>query len=104
MDSHFGTIHLVTLSLMRPYAHLVKSLVLSKYDGVFQGLKSLLDVGDGKGIMAEALSGAFPHLRCTVLDLPPVVANLNSTKNVDFVGGKMFESIPSADAVLLKVY
>ncbi|KAI3839610.1 hypothetical protein MKW92_041402 [Papaver armeniacum] len=37
-----------------------------------------------------------------VLDPPNVVANLQGTSNVVFIGGDMFESIPHADAVLLK--
>ncbi|KAI3839609.1 hypothetical protein MKW92_041401 [Papaver armeniacum] len=78
------------------------SVILNEGKGVFDNLKSLVDVGGGTGTTAHAVVGAFPHLNCMVLDLPNVVANLQGTSNVVFIGGDMFESIPHADAVLLK--
>ena len=53
--------------------------------------------------MAKAISEAFPHIDCTVFDLPHVVSNLQGSKNLKYVGGDMFEAVPPADAVLLKV-
>jgi len=52
-----------------------------------------------------AIAAAFPCLKCTVLDLPHVVAKAPSSSigNVQFVGGDMFESIPPANVVFLKV-
>jgi hypothetical protein len=87
---------------------------------VFGGgrLTSLVDVGGGHGAAAIAIANAFPHIKCTVLDLKQVIDNkvppaatvgtdriINSTAAtaVQFVVGDMFESIPPADAVLLRV-
>jgi len=70
---------------------------------VFEGLGSLVDVGGGTGAVSKLLHQSFPHLKCIVLDQPQVVANFTTTQNLSFVGGDMFDSIPSADAVLLKV-
>ena len=72
--------------------------------GVFKGIVSLVDVGGGDGTMAKALAEAHPELKCIVLNLPHVVEGLqgNEPRLVD-VGGDMFESIPSAQAVLLKL-
>ncbi|KAL6330121.1 hypothetical protein AAG906_040041 [Vitis piasezkii] len=53
---------------------------------------------EGKG----AIANAFPHLNCTVLDLPHVVAGLQGSKNLNYFAGDMFEAIPPADAILLK--
>ncbi|MCL7047755.1 hypothetical protein MKW94_005639 [Papaver nudicaule] len=78
------------------------SVILNEGKGVFDNLKSLVDVGGGTGTTAHAVIGAFPHINCMVLDLPNVVANLQGTANVVFIGGDMFESIPRADAVLMK--
>ncbi|KAI3892552.1 hypothetical protein MKX03_021193 [Papaver bracteatum] len=78
------------------------SVILNEGKGVFDNLKSLVDVGGGTGTTANAVVGAFPNLDCMVLDLPNVVANLQGTSNVVFIGGDMFESIPRADAVLMK--
>jgi 2,7,4'-trihydroxyisoflavanone 4'-O-methyltransferase/isoflavone 4'-O-methyltransferase len=63
----------------------------------------LVDVGGGTGVVAKLIHEAFPDIKCTVLDQPQVVGNLTGNKNLNFVGGDMFKSIPHADAVLLKV-
>ncbi|KAK4361153.1 hypothetical protein RND71_020105 [Anisodus tanguticus] len=63
---------------------------------------TLVDVGSGTGVIAKTIVAAFPHLKCTVLDLPHVVANMPETENLKYVGGDMFQSIPSADAILFK--
>lgn len=76
----------------------------SKCKEVFKGLNSLVDVGGSTGIMAKAISEKFPNMKCTVLDLPHVVAGLQNDKNLNFLAGNMFDYIPPADAVLLKVY
>ncbi|CAN4078867.1 unnamed protein product [Withania somnifera] len=69
---------------------------------VFEGLNSLVDVGGRTGIIAKTILESFPHLKCIVLDLPHVVANMPQSDNLSFVGGDMFQSIPHADAILLK--
>ncbi|CAJ1939170.1 unnamed protein product [Sphenostylis stenocarpa] len=77
-------------------------MALEECKHVFEGLGSLVDVGGGNGALTRLINEAFPHLKCTVFDQPHVVANLTGTENLNFVGGDMFKSIPSADAVLLK--
>jgi trans-resveratrol di-O-methyltransferase len=79
------------------------SFVVEDYKPIFEGLGSLVDVGGGNGTVARIISQAFPHIKCTVFDLPHVVANLPETTNLKYVGGDMFQSIPSADAILFKV-
>ncbi|XP_027063695.2 trans-resveratrol di-O-methyltransferase-like [Coffea arabica] len=83
-------------------ARLVSSMVIKDSKHVFEGLNSLVDVGGGTGTFTEAIADAFPRLKCTVLDLPHVVDGLESSKNLAYVGGDMFEAIPPADTVLLK--
>ncbi|XP_025824903.1 5-pentadecatrienyl resorcinol O-methyltransferase-like [Panicum hallii] len=77
-------------------------IVLRECAEVFHGISSLVDVAGGLGGAATSIAKAFPELRCTVLDLPHVVANAPSGGNVQFVEGDMFQSIPPADAVFLK--
>jgi trans-resveratrol di-O-methyltransferase len=79
------------------------SLVVKDYKSIFDGLGSLVDVGGGTGTVAKIISEEFPHIICTVFDLPHVVANLTDSQNLKYVGGDMFHSIPSADAVMFKV-
>ncbi|KAL4291524.1 hypothetical protein GQ457_14G021520 [Hibiscus cannabinus] len=83
-------------------ARLVSSVLIDKCKGSFEGLDSLVDVGGGTGTVGKAIAHAFPHLNCTVLDLPHVVAGLKDSGNLKYVGGDMFEDVPAADAVLLK--
>jgi hypothetical protein len=72
---------------------------------IFHGLSSLVDVGGGHGAAAQVIANAFPRIKCTVLDLPHVIdqGTTHDYGNLRFVAGDMFESIPPADAVLLKV-
>ncbi|KAK7312840.1 hypothetical protein VNO77_37019 [Canavalia gladiata] len=81
---------------------LISSVVIEKCKEVFKGLESLVDVGGGMGTMVKAIANSFPQLKCIVFDLPHVVADLQGTQNVKFVGGDMFEAIPPADSILLK--
>ncbi|XP_015938477.1 isoflavone 7-O-methyltransferase [Arachis duranensis] len=78
-------------------------LALEDHNMVFEGLETIVDVGGGTGTTAQIISEKFPTLKCIVFDLPHVVKNLKGCNNLSFVGGDMFESIPKADAILLKV-
>ncbi|XP_037416715.1 trans-resveratrol di-O-methyltransferase-like [Triticum dicoccoides] len=70
---------------------------------LFRGIASLVDVGGGSGAAARAIAAAFPHVKCSVLELPHVVASVPpGDGGVEFVAGDMFERVPKADAVLLK--
>ncbi|KAM0922026.1 hypothetical protein ACQ4PT_006435 [Festuca glaucescens] len=70
---------------------------------LFRGLASLVDVGGGSGGAAKAIAAAFPHVRCSVLEVPHVVASVPpGDGGVEFVAGDMFDHVPKADAVLLK--
>lgn len=82
---------------------LVTEVLIKECKGVFEGLTSLVDVGGGTGTVSRAIAKTFPQLKCTVFDLPNVVAGLEGTENLKFVGGDMFKSIPPTNAILLKV-
>lgn len=83
----------------------VMDVLVRDHSDVFRGLASLVDVGGGSGGAARAIAAAFPHLKCSVLELPHVVAAVPAGElgGVEFVAGDMFEHVPKADAVLLKV-
>nr|AXK92565.1 rankinidine/humantenine-11-O-methyltransferase [Gelsemium sempervirens] len=80
----------------------IKHVLINDYKFVFEGLISLVDVGGGTGTVARAIAETFPKLKCTVYDLPQVVANLQGSENFEFVAGDMFKEIPTANAILLK--
>ena len=83
---------------------LMELIVRGHGQDLFRGLASLVDVGGGSGGAAKAIAAAFPHVKCSVLELPHVVASVPpGDGSVEFVAGDMFEHVPKADAVLLKV-
>nr|CAB3476001.1 unnamed protein product [Digitaria exilis] len=69
---------------------------------LFQGVSSLIDVAGGFGAAAHAISKAFPHVRCSVLDLAHVVEKAPGDTDVKYIAGDMFESIPPANVIFLK--
>ncbi|KAM7271782.1 hypothetical protein ACFE04_030996 [Oxalis oulophora] len=81
---------------------LIFHVMIQKCRGVFEGLSSLVDVGGANGILASSIAQEFPEIECFVFDLPHVVADHRDADNLKFVGGDMFQAIPSADAILLK--
>ncbi|CAN0921675.1 Tabersonine 16-O-methyltransferase [Linum grandiflorum] len=68
-------------------------VLVSKCKSDFEGLSSIVDVGGNTGVTAKAIAEAFPDIKCTVFDLPHVIEQ----------NGDMFNQVPSADAVFLKV-
>ncbi|KAJ7947034.1 O-methyltransferase [Quillaja saponaria] len=79
------------------------TLALHDLKPIFNGLGSIVDVGGGSGTLGRIISEAFSQLKCIVFDLPHVVANLQGSEKLTYVGGDMFQSIPPADAVILKI-
>lgn len=88
-------------------SQLIRRLVTRGCPEVFEGLKSMVDVGGGAGIMAKAIMEAFPHITCTAFDLQQMVSNHQkiSKDHLNFIEGDIFEAkIPPTDAILLQVY
>lgn len=81
---------------------LLSRILIGDCKNVFDKMKSMVDVGGNTGFMAKAIADAFPHLQCAVFDLPHVVEGLKDSKNLTYIKGNMFESIPQADAIMLK--
>ncbi|KAM0941839.1 putative O-methyltransferase domain, plant methyltransferase dimerization [Dioscorea sansibarensis] len=86
-------------------SRLVHDEVMMNCRNVFMGLKSVVDEGGGTGTMVRAIVDAFPGIKCTVFDLPHVIdASEDQLADMEYVGGDMFVSVPSANAILLKVF
>ncbi|KAG8386837.1 hypothetical protein BUALT_Bualt03G0190600 [Buddleja alternifolia] len=83
-------------------ARLVTNILTKHCKHVFEGLKSMVDVGGGTGAIAKLIGDVFLEMKCIVLELPHVVVGLEGTNNLTFVGGDMFQSIPPADAIFMK--
>ncbi|KAJ1704234.1 hypothetical protein LUZ63_004013 [Rhynchospora breviuscula] len=78
------------------------NLFVKNASDTFKGVRSLVDVGGGTGALAKGIVENFPHIECTVLDLPQVVQSFPNEGLVKFVSGDMFNFIPPADMVILK--
>lgn len=84
---------------------MLDSVIATCGDDVLGGITSLVDVGGGTGAAARAIAKAFPHVDCSVLELSNVISGIRppSRDTVKYIAGDMMDSIPPADAVLLKV-
>ncbi|PIA55599.1 hypothetical protein AQUCO_00700125v1 [Aquilegia coerulea] len=83
-------------------AKIVGNAVLLNYENGFDGVKSLVDVGGGLGLMIGEIVKAHPHISGINFDLPHVVATAPEYPGVVHVSGNMFLEIPEADAVIMK--
>ena len=71
---------------------------------VFNGIETIVDVGGGDGTSLSLLVKACPWIaRGVNFDLPHVVCVAKESDRVENVGGDMFDSIPKADAAIIKV-
>ncbi|CAA7391548.1 unnamed protein product [Spirodela intermedia] len=75
--------------------------MLETYRG-FDRLGVLVDVGGGIGATLNMIISKHPSIKGINFDLPHVIADAPSFPGVEHVGGDMFESVPSGDAILMK--
>ncbi|KAM6583758.1 hypothetical protein CsatB_010760 [Cannabis sativa] len=80
---------------------LVLKKILEVYKG-FENLGKVVDVGGGLGGTLNQITSKYPHLKGINFDLPHVVEHAPSYPGVEHVGGDMFESVPSGDAIFMK--
>ena len=81
----------------------IKAVIAAYKDG-FGGIGTLVDVGGGTGGGVAEVVKAYPHIKGVNFDLPHVLATAPEYDGVSHVGGDMFDSIPYADAIFMKVY
>uniref|UniRef100_A0A199UA37 O-methyltransferase domain-containing protein n=1 Tax=Manihot esculenta TaxID=3983 RepID=A0A199UA37_MANES len=86
---------------MACHARIAVPRMIEKCPEVFDGVKTLVDVGGGNGTSLSLLVKAFPWIQGINFDLPHVVSTAIECDGVTHVGGDMFESVPKADAVVL---
>ncbi|XP_068645301.1 (RS)-norcoclaurine 6-O-methyltransferase-like [Aristolochia californica] len=83
-------------------ARILTSSFVRECGDMLAGIGSIVDVGGGTGATMQAVAKAFPQIKCTVFDLPHVIEASSQLPDIANVKGDMFESVPAADAVLLK--
>ena len=84
-------------------SRIVVRAVLEEYGDGFSCFGSLVDVGGGTGAIVSEIVKSHPHIKGINFDLPHVVSTAPAYPGVSHVGGNMFDSIPNADAVFMKV-
>ncbi|KAJ6386129.1 hypothetical protein OIU77_029153 [Salix suchowensis] len=84
-------------------ARLVVPEIVEGCPEVFDGVRTLVDVGGGNGTTLQMLVKAFPWIQGINFDLPYVVSVAPESEGVKHVGGDFFEYVPKADAAFLKV-
>jgi hypothetical protein len=80
----------------------VELIAVRKYEG-FKDIKTLVDVGGGIGRALETIMSSYPHIHGINYDLPHVIADAPTIPGIEHVSGNMFESVPSGDAIFMKV-
>uniref|UniRef100_A0A7N0UX78 O-methyltransferase n=1 Tax=Kalanchoe fedtschenkoi TaxID=63787 RepID=A0A7N0UX78_KALFE len=75
--------------------------LIRAYPEVFEGVRSVVDVGGSDGTALRILVGACPWIHGINFDLPHVVSNAQKIHGVEHVGGDMFVHVPEADAAFI---
>ncbi|KAK8945431.1 Flavone O-methyltransferase 1 [Platanthera guangdongensis] len=86
---------------MSGHSSIITNKLLEIYQG-FDGLGSLVDVGGGVGATIGKITAKYPAIRGINFDLPHVISEAPPLPGVEHVGGDMFHSIPTADAIFMK--
>nr|UQE90682.1 O-methyltransferase 1 [Dendrobium officinale] len=86
---------------MRSHSIIIMKNILKIYKG-FEDINVLVDVGGGTGGTLSMITAKHSHIKGINFDLPHVIAQAPSLPGVEHVGGDVFESIPSGEALLLK--
>ncbi|WJX10570.1 hypothetical protein P8452_01274 [Trifolium repens] len=76
--------------------------VLTLYKG-FEGVSTLVDVGGGVGNALKQIISEYPSIKGINFDLPQVIQDAQPHPGIEHVEGSMFESVPTGDAILLKL-
>jgi hypothetical protein len=106
LDSHPEAAALVNDSMSRAASFIAAAFVRA-YD--VSGIKRLVDVGGGHGVLIRAVLETHPHMRGVVFDLPSVIestrarlADAGLTDRCDAIAGDFSEAVPAGgDAYLL---
>ncbi|GMH17327.1 hypothetical protein Nepgr_019168 [Nepenthes gracilis] len=80
----------------------MNKIVLS-YGCGFENIRQLVDVGGGVGDALKTIVSKYPHIKGINYDLPHVIQHAIPCSGVEHIGGDMFESVPSGDAIWMKV-
>ncbi|KAK1285735.1 Caffeic acid 3-O-methyltransferase [Acorus calamus] len=83
------------------HSTIVLKKILDTYKG-FDGLSTIVDVGGGVGGTLKMILSKHTSIKGINFDLPHVIEVAPAITGVEHVGGDMFESVPSGDAIFMK--
>ncbi|XP_062191784.1 caffeic acid 3-O-methyltransferase-like [Phragmites australis] len=86
---------------MKNHSIIITKKLLEFYTG-FEGVGTLVDVGGGIGATLHAITSHHSHIKGINFDLPHVISEAPPFPGVQHVGGDMFQSVPTGDAILMK--
>eukprot|EP00249_Psilotum_nudum_P029177 c39577_g1_i1 orf=291-1427(+) len=86
---------------MSSHTKLLMQTLLEVYDS-FSNIHTLVDVGGGTGSCLHMIISKHTHIRGINFDQPHVVEAAPAYPGIEHIGGDMFESVPSADAIFMK--
>ncbi|CAN0922788.1 Caffeic acid 3-O-methyltransferase [Linum grandiflorum] len=86
---------------MSDHSTITMKKILETYTG-FDSLKSLVDVGGGTGAVLSMILSKHPSIKGINFDLPHVIEDAPALPGVQHVGGDMFASVPTGDAIFMK--
>ncbi|GAB4839065.1 hypothetical protein Ancab_039877 [Ancistrocladus abbreviatus] len=80
---------------------LVMKKIMQSYKN-FDDINQLVDVGGGVGATLKTITSQYPHIKGINYDLPHVIQQAIPAPGVEHIGGDMFHSVPSGEAIWLK--
>ncbi|XP_061359228.1 cathecol O-methyltransferase 1-like [Gastrolobium bilobum] len=80
---------------------IIMKRILEVYQG-FEHVTRLVDVGGGLGVNLKLITSKYPHVKGINFDLPHVIQHAPLCAGVEHVGGDMFQSVPTGDAIFMK--
>jgi caffeic acid 3-O-methyltransferase len=86
---------------MSDHSAITMKKILETYKG-FEGLTSIVDVGGGTGAVLTMILSKYPSIKGINFDLPHVIEDAPSYPGLEHVGGDMFVSVPTGDAIFMK--
>ncbi|CAI9086992.1 OLC1v1020943C1 [Oldenlandia corymbosa var. corymbosa] len=86
---------------MSNHSTITMKKILEVYDG-FRGLNTVVDVGGGTGATLNMIISKYPIIKGINFELPHVVEDATPYPGVEHVGGDMFVSVPTGDAIFMK--
>ena len=92
---------------MTDFTHAIDAAIIEAYD--FTGVKHLVDIGGGHGVLLCDIIEKNPTIRGTIFDQPYVaegakksIAARGFADRITTAGGDFFESVPAADVYMMK--